>query len=103
MPFAPGSFDTIAATFPAPYILAAATLAECNRVLAPGGRLLVAGLWVRLRHPTLRCLFPIFYGDPTPAQQEAVTANVAAAGFAVAWHNAPAGWASVPLLIAHKR
>ncbi len=45
LPFADGSFDTLLATFPAPYILEQATLAEAARVLGPGGRLLVVGLW----------------------------------------------------------
>ena len=50
MPFGDRSFDTVVATFPAPYILEPATLAECARVLQGGGRLVVAGLWVRVRN-----------------------------------------------------
>jgi SAM-dependent methyltransferase len=102
LPFAAGSFDTIVATFPAPYILAPATLAECRRVLAPGGRLVIGGLWVRLQNPTLRRLVPIFYADPSPAQQDALAARVAAAGLSVTWRVESAGWAAVPLLIAEK-
>lgn len=41
LPFAPGSFDTVVCTFPAPYILDAGTWAEFRRVLAPAGRVVV--------------------------------------------------------------
>lgn len=39
LPFAPGAFPAIAATFPTEFIVAADSLAEFHRVLAPGGRL----------------------------------------------------------------
>jgi ubiquinone/menaquinone biosynthesis C-methylase UbiE len=35
MPFADHAFDTVVATFPAPYILEPATLIECARLLTP--------------------------------------------------------------------
>lgn len=67
MPFADATFDTIVATFPAPYILETATLRECVRLLRPSpagqnsaSRLLIVGLWVRLRHPTLQRMMPLF-------------------------------------------
>ncbi|MFZ6031278.1 MAG: class I SAM-dependent methyltransferase [Chloroflexota bacterium] len=41
LPFAQGSFDRVAATFPTEYIVDADTLAEIWRVLAPQGRLIV--------------------------------------------------------------
>ena len=41
LPFAAGSFDSIVATFPAPYIAEAQTLSEARRVLRRGGRLIV--------------------------------------------------------------
>ena len=41
LPFAAGSFDSIVATFPAPYIAEARTLEEARRVLRSGGRLIV--------------------------------------------------------------
>jgi SAM-dependent methyltransferase len=100
MPFAAGSFDSIVATFPAPYILQAETLAECVRVLRPGGRLVVAGLWVRLGDAALRRLAPFFYADPPQGSIAAIEGRVAAAGFAVSWHTQAAGWAEIPLLVA---
>jgi ubiquinone/menaquinone biosynthesis C-methylase UbiE len=42
MPFAPDSFDSLAATFPSEYIFDPATLDEAWRVLRPRGRLVVA-------------------------------------------------------------
>lgn len=41
LPFANSAFDTIIATFPTLYIVDPATLAEIQRVLRPGGRLVV--------------------------------------------------------------
>ncbi len=56
LPFATASFDTVLATFPAEYILAAETVAEIRRVLTPAGRIVIvdgaqlhtAGLYTRL-------------------------------------------------------
>jgi SAM-dependent methyltransferase len=100
MPFADDSFDSIVSTFPAPYILETETLRECARILRPGGRLVVAGLWVRLGDARLRWLAPFFYADPPQSSIDAVGAKVTDAGFIVAWHAQPAGWAEVPLLVA---
>lgn len=41
LPFCDDTFDSIAATFPAPYIAEAQTLSEARRVLRNGGRLIV--------------------------------------------------------------
>lgn len=93
MPLAAGTFDTVVATFPAPYILAGATLAECRRVLRPGGRLVVVGLWVQApRHSLLR-LVPIFYAAPAAPQVARLLDHFAKAGFQgrLAWHATPRG------------
>ncbi|MGE5603902.1 MAG: class I SAM-dependent methyltransferase [Nitrososphaerales archaeon] len=50
LPLRSGWFDTVVSTFPAGYILGAATLKEVRRVLAPGGRLVIAGLIVQIPH-----------------------------------------------------
>ncbi|HSH79870.1 MAG TPA: class I SAM-dependent methyltransferase [Herpetosiphonaceae bacterium] len=41
LPFPPAMFSDVVATFPAPYIVETATLAEVRRVLRPGGQLLI--------------------------------------------------------------
>ncbi len=99
MPFAAASFDSVLATFPAPYILDLATLCECRRVLGEGGRLVVAGLWVRLARPSLRPFAPVFYADPSAAQLEAIACRLQEAGFRATWHWAAAGWAELPVLV----
>jgi ubiquinone/menaquinone biosynthesis C-methylase UbiE len=44
LPLRDTCFDTVISTFPAPYIVEAASLSEIARVLRPGGRLVVVGL-----------------------------------------------------------
>ncbi|NJN84782.1 MAG: methyltransferase domain-containing protein [Caldilineaceae bacterium] len=84
LPFAADSFDTVLATFPAPYILDPQTLTECGRVLGPAeGRLVITGLWVDLDNRFLRPLAPLFYGRPSAATIERLRQQIAAAGFAV--------------------
>ena len=41
VPFSDGSFDTVVSTFPSEYIYESDTIAEVERVLRPGGRLIV--------------------------------------------------------------
>jgi SAM-dependent methyltransferase len=48
LPFASAVFETVVSTFPAGYILQAATFREVRRVLTPAGRLVIAGLIVRI-------------------------------------------------------
>lgn len=92
MPFAAGAFDTIIATFPAPYIVEPATLQECARLLrqpasaAPGGRLaggrlVIVGLWVALEERWWSRWAPLFYGRPSPQWVDQLSARLAAAGF----------------------
>jgi ubiquinone/menaquinone biosynthesis C-methylase UbiE len=98
MPLAAGAFDAVIATFPAPYILEPATLAECYRVLRPGGCLIVAGLWVAPQGGWRRAV-PVFYAAPTAHQVDAMGERVAEAGFAVEWRVRLAAGAEVPLLV----
>jgi hypothetical protein len=99
MPFAAGCFDTVVSTFPAPYILDTATLAECARVLDHGGRLVVAGLWVRVHGERLRRALPIFYTDPPDESLDQIAQRVENAGLRVDWRYESVGWAEIPVLI----
>jgi ubiquinone/menaquinone biosynthesis C-methylase UbiE len=100
MPFAPVAFDAVLATFPAPYILDPATLAECARVLRPEGRLVIVGMWVRPRAAWLRRLLPLFYGTLDTAVFCAIEARLRAAGFALTRRDVRCGWADVGLIVA---
>lgn len=100
LPLAASSFDTIVATFPAPYILAPPTLAECRRVLRAGGRLVVAGLWVQAPRRSPLRFVPVFYGAPSPQQVDRLLGHLARAGFhaRLEWRRAAHG--TVAMLIA---
>jgi ubiquinone/menaquinone biosynthesis C-methylase UbiE len=110
MPFSDAFFDTIIATFPAPYILEPATLAECARLLpkaglancAQGGRLVVVGLTVALQPDWLQRIIPFFYGAPSPALAELVKSQFAKAGFAVEFATYQDGRFSISVIIAQK-
>lgn len=99
LPFRTGHFHTIVATFPAPYILDDETLTECRRVLRPGGRLVILGLWVAADGTPMQRL-PVFYGRPHGARRAALARRVADAGFTVRLGERRAGWAQVGLLVA---
>lgn len=83
LPFADGSMDSVLATFPAAYILERATLAECARVLVPGGRLVIGGLWVSADLHGWERWIPVFFGAPPEKARAAWLARLREAGFAV--------------------
>jgi ubiquinone/menaquinone biosynthesis C-methylase UbiE len=65
MPFVSGSFNSITATFPAPYLFEQTTLMEMNRLLAPRGRLIIlitAVVTGRSLHDLLIRLFGGLFG-----------------------------------------
>lgn len=85
LPFGAATFDTLLATFPAPYLLEPATLEEACRVLRPGGRLLVMGLWVtpptwRVGGRAVRLPLPIFYSARPDGLLREVAARLADVG-----------------------
>lgn len=113
MPFADGAFDTLLATFPAPYIVEPATLHECARLLrqpsndpraanAPGGRLVIVGLWVALEGVWWSRLVPLFYGRPSPAWLTYLSAQLTAAGFRPLLSERADGWARVGVVVAER-
>lgn len=97
LPFAAGSFDTVLSTFPAGYIAAPATAVEVARVLRPGGRLVVVGLWVRRAGEAGQGFLA---ADPAPGVQAAFAETLAAAGLAPAWGEVADGRARVGLVVA---
>lgn len=113
MPFADGVFDTLITTFPAPYIVEAATLHECARLLrhpinvspgtnSPGGRLVIVGLWVALDGTMWSRLAPLFYGRPSVVWLDHLTAQLLAAGFYPRISEHAVSWARVGVVVAER-
>lgn len=102
LPLRDGAFDTVMATFPAGYILDGETLAEVRRVLAPGGRLVILGLWVQLHAGWLARLIPLFYGRPREEHLAAIRQKVEAVGFRARWLEQRHGYFTVGMLVADR-
>lgn len=66
LPFPNGSFDTVVATFPTPYITDPRTLAEVKRCLSDGGRLIVLPVALP-RNPFSDWLFRVTHQSPVEA------------------------------------
>ena len=98
LPLPAAAVDCIVATFPAPYIVDPATLAEVRRVLTPTGRLLIVGLWVaprdRLRH------VPLVYGRPDAATLASLETRFAAAGLRLTWRTLDVAGAQLGVAVA---
>ncbi len=104
LPFSDGAFSALVSTFPAAYILAPETLAECRRVLQPEGCLIIVGLWTTPVSPALRGLLPFFFGSPSPSLVLSMRKTLADAGFAeVRVENRTTGWVSVGTVVATRR
>ena len=103
LPFIDASFDTIIATFPAEYIVAPETLREVSRVLAGGGRFVVAGLVGQIEHPLLRLLLKPIYGDVRDGALRYFEQAVKAAGFEARLETKPGKWVSMPAMILEKK
>ena len=102
IPLVDASVDAIISTFPAPYILHPATLAECARVLRPGGRLVIVGLWTRLENQRLARLLPLFYGTPSEAWLTAIREKLVLVGFATRTSERRVGAVAVGLVAGEK-
>lgn len=102
MPFASNSFNNIISTFPTPYILNPATLSECQRILAPGGRLIIVGLWTTIDHAWLAKLLPLFYGMANQDFVTAIDQRLAAVGLRAQCLEHADGFVRVGIVIAEK-
>ena len=102
LPFATGTFDTIVATFPAGYIVAPAALAECARVLATNGCLVIVGIWIVPQLAGHGFGLPLLYRAPGDAELARFVARIDAAGFAthLAWRRSK--WADVAVVCARR-
>lgn len=102
IPFATASFTSIISTFPAPYILDPSTLNECQRILAPGGRLIIVGLWTTLDHPWLPKIVPLFYGEPKQIMLDALCERFARADLHAQFLTHADGIVRVSVVVASK-
>ena len=101
LPFASQRFVTVVSTFPADYILQLATLREVKRVLAPGGCLVIAGLFVQvprsIRNPL--SIVPEAPLEPLWARVEGLAGD-AGLSFSVVWRED--GRARVPIVLCER-
>jgi len=102
MPFGDERFDAVVSTFPAPYILHPDTLHEIHRVLVPGGRLVISGLFSRVHQSWLRWLLYPIYGGATDDYLQKFRELMAEAGFAVDIVETPEPIVSIPVLLLEK-
>ena len=102
LPLPAASCDGVLATFPAPYILDPATLAEAARILRPGGALVIVGLWVTVQGPVWQRWLPVFFASPGPALRHMVLERISAAGLQPVLAERVVGWAAVSVVMARK-
>jgi ubiquinone/menaquinone biosynthesis C-methylase UbiE len=102
LPLPAAACDGVLATFPAPYILEPATLAEAARILRPGGSLVIVGLWVTVQRPVWQRWLPVFFASPGPALRRQVLERLAAAGLQPVLSERVVGWAAVSVVTALK-
>lgn len=96
---ATATFDTIISTFPAPYIFEGATLAECHRLLRPGGRLVIV-LGVAAGPQSRQRFIPLFYGAPSTAWHGRLHERFATAGFVLNFIDHPLDGLVVRIIVA---
>lgn len=103
LPFADAAFAAVISTFPAEYILEAATLQEIHRVLQPGGRLVISGLVVlRKRRWWRRCSRSVF-GDLPASPLSRFEQRAAQLDFAVAVNLRDDPPVRIPVIVAEKQ
>ncbi|MEN4012772.1 MAG: class I SAM-dependent methyltransferase [Chloroflexota bacterium] len=107
IPFAEQSFGTIVATFPSEYIFQDATINECWRVLAPGGKLVVlAGVNIggqSVAEKILRVLFQVTYQSiDRHILKDSISVRYGKQGFKVDFHRVAHGNDQLWFLLAQK-
>lgn len=122
LPFPTGQFDSVVSTFPSDYIIEPSALMEINRVLRPGGRLIIVPTgWLHPRGTSgkaLQGVARLVYGDnreganaPAPADAgktqarawvAALESRTSEAGFSVAAHVASNERGAALVIVADK-
>ena len=103
LPLPDESFGSIVATFPAEYIVDPASLHEFNRVLQPGGRLIIAGMVVYRQNAWWSGLSRLLFGAAPSTPLDRFQQHTDAAGLPaelIVRDDPP--W-SVPIIVAEKR
>ncbi len=100
LPFADESFDTVVMTFPAEFVLQAITHREVERILSPGGRLVIVDAQLVTNHPLLRPLLRLLF----PANPGAARCHESAlaAHFQISRHEIGTGPMQAVVTVAEK-
>ena len=100
LPLRDACCDTVVSTFPAPYIVEAASLSEIARVLRPGGRLVVVGLaiYAERRKPEM----PFYLATPPEPGVDTFCSRAEDAGFRVRRSSRFMPPARLPVLLAER-
>ncbi len=103
LPFGDGVFGTVVSTFPAPYIVAPATLDEVRRVLRPAGRLVVVDAAELTDRDPYTALINLAYAlTSRPLAASPLPARLTARGFALTRHSHATRHGRVSVLVADK-
>ncbi len=111
MPFTDQVFDSIVCTFPAGFILEAATLREAARVLRPpdpvtgqgGGCLVVVGMVIERPTPVWQRVMRALFGTRTEAVRERFLTLAESAGLRVRAVEKTSGLLRVPVFVAERK
>ncbi len=102
LPFAAGSLDAVIATFPAEYITMPETWQEASRVLRPGGRLIITGLYVEVSGPAQRALAGLLPSDPRHWIEGRLQELAAGAGLALTVYRQEGATWQTPVFVMEK-
>lgn len=84
LPYRAGAFASVVSAFPAPYIIESATVAEVDRVLSPGGRLVVVDHAVLLGRTPYHLIVNLAYRlTSRPLEASKLPTRLAARGFRI--------------------